>query len=245
MTQQTKPVRLLNLGPTQWLRTQSVYRATATLISQDSPGSVVISTPLHGYVAVGGGQQPETTVDLKICTRSDLPVVSSPLSAPITYLDSGALISQWVFHQRDPQELAGLMLDGFAGALESLGIARISRGGSQIAVRDRILIQTQTGMLGPAGVVQGEIFLMFDGCAAEQVLNEKARTYLWREMPRPFSPDMLEAALLQAFSATLGRSIERGTPTQAETRLSKQIDLELLEQAAHLSGTEVVLDAEH
>lgn len=245
MTEQTKPVRLLNLGPTQWLRTQSVYRATAALMSQDSPDSLVISTPLHGYLAVGGGRQPESTVNLKTCTRIDLPVVSSPLSAPVTYLDSGALISQWVFHQRDPQELTGLMLDSFARVLESLGIARISRGGSQIAIKDRILVETQTGKIGPAGVAQGEIFLKFDGRAAEQVLDEKARTYLWREMPRPLSPDMLEATLLQVFSSTLGRSIKRGTPTQAETRLSKQIDLELLEQAAHLSGTEAVLDVEH
>jgi cytosine/adenosine deaminase-related metal-dependent hydrolase len=87
--------------------------------------------------------------------------------------------------------------------------------------------------------------LKFDGRAPDQVLDEKARTYLWREMPRPISPDMLEEALLNAFSATLKRSITRGTPTQAETRLSKQIDLELLEQAAHLSGTEAIVDVEH
>jgi lipoate-protein ligase A len=245
MTEEYKPVRLLNLGPTQWLRTLSVYRATAALMSPDSLDSLVISTPLHGYVAVGGGQQPETAVDLAACVRLDLPVVSSPLNSSVTYLDTGAVICQWVSHQPDLAALAGLMLDGFAAALESLGITGTSRAGAHIAVGERILVETQTGHIGPAGVAQADIFLKLDRQAAGVVPGITSRTYLWREMRRPLSPDMLEAALLQAFSAVLGQGVQRGTPTQAETRLSKQIDLELLEQAAHLSGTEVVLNVEH
>lgn len=238
MPDENQPVRLLNLGPTHWLRTQSVYRSTAALMSEDSPDTLVIGTPLHCYLAVGGGHRPEETVDLAACARLDIPVVSAPLSAAVTYADAGALVVQWISSDQSPGDLTRLLLDGFARALESLGMSQATSSNSRIAIGDRTLIESQTGTPGRAGVVQGDIFLQLDGSTARQFPGYEDRTYLWRELPRPVSPEMLVDALLGAFSMVLGRTIERSRPRQIETRLSKQIDLELLREAADVMKAE-------
>jgi len=46
-------IRLLNLGPTAWARTQSVYRATAELLPANSHGAVIFGQPLHPYLTHG------------------------------------------------------------------------------------------------------------------------------------------------------------------------------------------------
>src|SRR5574341_945857 len=238
-----EPVRLLNLGPTRWVRTQSVYRATAELLDSDAPDVIVMSTPLHGYLAVGGGQNPQAALDLALCARLNLPVISSPLGAPVSYLGPGALVSQWVFCRRDPDDLARRMLEGFVRALQALGIGEAAEEGSRIAIGGRTLVQVQTGAIGPAAVVQGDLFLLPDA-QADMVAGIAPRASLWQAADGPLSPDRVEGELLRSFAEVLGRAIKRGTPRQEETRLSKKIDLELLAQAAELTGSEVVLDAE-
>ena len=90
--------------------------------------------------------------------------------------------------------------------------------------------------------MQGEIFLRLNRPITEKLIGPDYRTFIWKEIPRPISPEMLHMSLMAGFEKALGRPIERGTPKQAETRISKRIDLELLEEAGELLGTEIVFD---
>lgn len=240
-----KAIRMLNLGPTNWLRTQSVYRSTARLLPEQGHDTIVMSTPLHAYVAVGGGLSPQNAVDVQACVRLDVPLISSSLSQLVTYLDGMALVSQWVFAAQDSGPLLDALLAGALDVLRGLGLAQVARSDDNLLVGDRVLLQTQTGRVAEAMVVQADMFFSMDWQQVLQISSQMHRTTLWAEIARPVSPEMVHMLLIDAFSRQMERPIERGKPAQAETKISKQIDLELLEEAAGLLGTQVKLVARH
>lgn len=236
-------VRLLNLGPTNWLRTQSVYRSTAALAAADSPAAIIVSTPLHAYAAVGGGHAPEDVIDLAACARLDVPVVRSPLNQPLTLLDQGALIVQGVFYRADAASLTRTLLGGMQAGLAALGVTHGEIADRGITARGRTLVETQSGQIGEAAVIQCALFIAPPGHVLSELAPNPGSTCLWGELPRPASPEMIQTALLEALSQAFDRPIERDRPRETETSLSKQIDLELLEEAAALLRTEVIHDA--
>lgn len=221
-------LRLLNLGPTAWARTQSVYRATAELFPVDSHGAVIFGQPLHPYLTHGVQQFASEVFDLAACERLGLPVVRRPFPGGAEYCDVNQLLFQWVLPANaDMRRIAA----GVVSALGELGVAADFDGAGQFTVNGARIGMLAGGRYESARVYLGGLYFSYDPAPLSQTLRSSpsdSATSLWAEAPRPLSPEMVQAALTEHFARTMGRPIERDTPRVPETRRAKQIEMELL-----------------
>ena len=226
-------IRLLNLGPTAWARTQSVYRATAELLPPESRGAMIFGQPLHPYLTHGVQQLASETFELEACERLGLPVVRRPFPGDAEYCDVNQLLFQWVL----PVEVGAMhatflrIADGVLSALQELGVEADYDGAGQVTVKGARLGTLAGGRYESALVFLGCLYFTYDPAPLAQVRRNPQPenvTTVWAEAPRPLSPEMAQSALSEHFSRELGRPIERDTPREPETRRAKQIGAELL-----------------
>lgn len=219
-------IRLLNLGPTLWVRTQSVYRSTAKLFAADARGAVIFAQPLHRYLTHGAQQTASDVFDLATCERLDLPIARRPFPSSAEYHDANHLLFQWVLPAGgDRPKIAG----GVITALGELGIpAEYER--EQFTVRGARIGTLAGGAYESAFVFLGCLYLSYDSTVLAQTLREPVDenvTTLWAEASRPLAPDLVQGALIAHFSRAMARRIERDKPCVEETRRAKQIEVVL------------------
>ena len=220
-------IRLLNLGPTLWARTQSVYRATAELFAAESHGTVIFSQPLHRYLTYGVDRSASDVFDLAACARLDLPVARRPFPGGPEYHDVNHLLFQWILPVNGDRQP---IVEGALAALGELGVPA-DYGRDQFTVRGARVGTLAGGAYESANVFLGCLYLTYDSAVLSQAwrepINENVTT-LWAEAPRPISPDVLQDALLEHFARATGRPIERDKPRVEETQRAKEIEMELL-----------------
>ena len=226
-------IRLLNLGPTAWARTQSVYRATAELLPPDSHGAVVFGQPLHPYLTHGVQQFASETFDLAACERLGLPVVRRLFSGNAEYCDVNQLLFQCVL----PVAVGAMhatflrIAEAVLAALKELGVEADYDGAGQFTVKGARLGTLTGGRYESALVCLGCLYLTYDPeplAQASRNPQPENITTLWAEAPRPLSPEMAQTALIAHFAREMGRPIERDTPRVPETRRAKEIEIEVL-----------------
>jgi len=247
-------VRLLNLGPSHWLRTQSVYHALAETMTRESPDTIVLTRPAQPYLCLGYHQELGAVLDRAACAALGLPIVRRRVGGGATYLDSDQLFYQCVFHHtRVPATVSGVyarLLAAPIAALRALGLSVELRGENEIEVggdRDgrrngKRIAGIGGGRIGEAAVVVGNLLFDFDYEAmarawrvpsesfrrlAAEALRERVTT-LRRELPRPVSPDDVQAILIDEFARALGRPVEHGELTPEEARKIGELDRRLV-----------------
>ena len=226
-------IRLLNLGPTAWPRTQSVYRATAERLPANTCGAIIFSQPLRPYLTHGVQQSAAETFDLAACERLGLPIVCRPFPGGAEYCDVNQLLFQWVL-----PVAVGLMQTTFMriaaaviSALQESGIAAEYDGAGQFTVKGARLGTLVGGRYESALVCLGCLYFSYEPTRLAQVMRDPQPdhvTTLWAEAPRPLSPEAVQSSLIEHFAQALGRPIERDTPRLEETRRAKQIEMDLL-----------------
>ncbi len=226
-------IRLLNLGPTAWARTQSVYRATAELLPANSQGAVIFGQPLHPYLTHGVQQFASETFDLAACERLGLPVVRRLFSGNAEYCDVNQLLFQWVLPVAVGAMHATFLRIAAAAssALRELGVEADYDGAGQFTVKGARLGTLTGGRYESALVCLGCLYLTYDPeplAQASRNPQPENVTTLWAEAPRPLSPETVQLTLIEHFSRELGRPVERDTPRLPETRRAKEIEMELL-----------------
>ena len=233
-------IRLLNLGPTAAWRTQAVYHATAEMMTADSQDTIIICQPLTPYLCLGYHQVYDSVLDQAECERRNIPVVRRRVGGGVTYLDANQLFYQCVFHHtRVPaisKDIFALMLAAPVATLGRLGLNARLRAINEIEVDGKRIAGIGGGRIGEASVVVGNLLFDFDYSSLPQVwrapwqsfrdlasaaLRERITT-IWRETG-PVTVEAVQWILLDEFAKVLGRPIERGTPSQAETRYSKEV----------------------
>ncbi len=233
-------IRLLNLGPTAAWRTQAVYHATAELMTADARDTIIICQPLTPYLCLGYHQVFDSVLDRAACEARGLPVVRRRLGGGATYLDANQLFYQCVFHHtRAPvmaRDIYARMLAAPVATLRRLGLDARLRDINEVEVNGKRIAGTGGGRIGEAAVVVGNLLFDFDYQVMTEVwrapspafrqlastaLRERLTT-LWRETG-PVTVEAVQWLLLEEFEKALGRPIQRGTPTQAETRRSRQV----------------------
>jgi hypothetical protein len=224
-------IRLLNLGPTNWLRTQSVCRSTAQALSEVQQDTIILSSPLHSYLAVGNRLIPDSVLDLTLCAELDIPVITTPLNHNVSYLNSQAIVFQWVFQQGSTADLSDLLAGAICHCLEMLGIGGVQSEGTHIRSHSECIAVIKSMHLSEGIALQGEFYLQQDYPVLARLKLPSQPAGLWEQPGRPVSPDEVQFLLLESFTKVLGREIVRGRPNQAETRHSKTIDRQLLEEA--------------
>lgn len=236
-----KPIRLLNLGPTHWLRTQSVYHALAETMTAESPDTLVLAQPLQPYLCLGYHQELASVLDRPACARMHLPIVRRRVGGGATYLDVNQLFYQCIFHHtRVPatvERVYAHLLAGPVSMLRGLGLNAELRGENEIEVNGQRIAGIGGGRIGEAAVVVGNVLFDFNYSAmarawrvpsegfrrlAADALRERVTT-LWRELPHAVSPDEVLVSLMDEFARALRRPLEPGELTEAEERQTDEV----------------------
>ena len=242
------PIRLLNLGPTYWLHTQSVYHGLAEMLTADSPDTIVLAQPLQPYLCIGYHQELEAVLDRAACQTLGLPIVRRRVGGGATYLDVNQLFYQCIFHHtRVPaivNDIYARLLAGPVAALRALGLSAELRGENEIEINGKRIAGIGGGRIGEAAVVVGNILFDFDYRTmtrawrvpwesfrqlASDALRERVTT-LWRELPYPVSLQAVETILLQEFACSLGRPVEHGQLTPGELQKIEEVERRLVSE---------------
>lgn len=224
-------IRLLNLGPTAWPRTQSVWRSTAELLPANSRGAIIFGQPLHPYLTHGAQQSADEVFDLAACKRLDLPIVRRPFSGGAEYHEVNHLLFQWALSPASVAQQQGRTEAGVLSALSALGVPA-EYGEGQFTAHGARIGTLAGGPFGESAMIfLGCLYLMYDPTVLARTLREPAAenvTTLWAEAPRPHAPDAVQDALIEHFARAMGRPIERDKPRVEETRRAKKIEMEWL-----------------
>jgi len=247
------PIRLLNLGPVDWLRTQSVYHALAETMTADSPDTIILTQPLQPYLCIGYHQELHAVLDRAACARMHLPIVRRRVGGGATYLDVNQLFYQCIFHHsRAPATVGAVyvrLLAAPVAALRALGLNAELCGENEIEVGGdpggrpgKRIAGIGGGRIGEAAVVVGNLLFDFNYNAmtrawrvpsesfrrlASEALRDRLTT-LWMELPRAVSPDEVQALLIAEFARVLNRPVERGELTTAELQKVEELDKRLV-----------------
>lgn len=228
-------IRLLDLGPTHWLKTQSVYHALAETMTEDSPDTILLAQPLQPYLCIGYHQELESVLDRRACARMGLPIVRRRVGGGATYLDVNQLFYQCVFHHRrvpaTVDRVYARLLAAPVATLRALGLNAELRGENEIEINGRRIAGIGGGRIGAAAVVVGNLLFDFNYSTmarawrvpsesfrrlAVEALRERITT-LWTELPRAVSPDEVRYLLIDEFARALNRPLEPGKLSEAET----------------------------
>jgi lipoate-protein ligase A len=247
------PIRLLNLGPTRWLRTQSVYHALAETMTEESPDTIILTQSLQPYVCIGYHQELHAVLDRASCARMHLPIVRRRVGGGATYLDVNQLFYQCIFHHsRVPATVSAVyarLLAAPVAALKALGLNaelcgenEIEVGGDAQGRPGKRIAGIGGGRIGEAAVVVGNLLFDFNYNAmtrawrvpsepfrrlASEALRDRLTT-LWMELPHAVSPDEVQALLITEFARALNRPIERGELTSAEMQKVEELNKRLV-----------------
>lgn len=239
-------IRLLTLGPTHWLKTQSVYHALAEALTADSPDTLILAQPLQPYLCLGYHQELHSVLDRAACARMHLPIVRRRVGGGATYLDVNQLFYQCIFHHtRLPALLTAVyarLLAAPVAVLKSLGLNAELCGENEIEVNGKRIAGVGGARIGEAVVVVGNFLFDFDYARmarawrvpsepfrqlAADALRERLTT-LWVELSYPVAPFEVQSALIEEFARALHRPVEAGALTAAEGQRIEAIEKQLV-----------------
>jgi lipoate-protein ligase A len=236
------PIRLLSLGATHWLRTQSVYHALAQSMTAESQDTIVLARPVQPYLCVGYHQELASVLDRAACAQLGLPIVRRRVGGGATYLDADQLFYQCIFHHTRVPAMVGdiyaRLLAAPVATLRVLGFNAELRGENEIEMNGKRIAGTGGGRIGEAAVVVGNLLFDFDYAAmtqawrvpsesfrrlAAQALRERVTT-LRAELPRRNLLNEVQPILITEFARALGRAVEPGELTPDEWRGVEALD---------------------
>lgn len=238
------PIRLIRLGLTGAVRTQSVYHAVARLAREETPDTVILTRPAGPYLCIGYHQAVDEVLDMDACRRRGLPVVRRELGGGTTYLDSRQLFYQFIFHHRRvPATPARIYRYFLLPALETLrgfGLPATLRDDNELEIHGRRVAGIGGGRIGESAVVVGNYLFDFDYAALAELwqspwpayrrlaagaLNDRIAT-LWQSAPG-LQLSAVEAALAASLEQTLDRPVAPGVLTTDEERLADRLEGQL------------------
>lgn len=233
------PVRLLRLGVVDSPLSQALYHGIAEGMTVDTPDTLIVCRPRTPYLSLGYHQRLNEILDLDECRRHDLPVFRRRVGGGMTYLDSGQLFYQCIFHHSRLASSAGAIYERLlaapVAALRRLGLNATLRADNEIEVDGRRIAGVGGARLGEACVVVGNLLMSFDFDAMIAVWNTPSRSFrqvagealrarlitLGEVVPGLIADD-LEATLVHEFGRRLGRPLRAGVPSAREWRLTHE-----------------------
>ena len=244
-----QPVRLLKLGASSWIRTQSIYHAIGYLMDENTPDTIVLMRPQEPYLCVGYHQPLNAILDRKTCTDLNLPIVRRRVGGGTTYLDENQQFYQCIFHhKRLPyrvDKVYELLLGAPIRVLQKLGLNAALRGGNEIEVDHLRIAGIGGGRIGDSMIVVGNILLDFDYETMAKVWHTPTETFrqfayetmqkyivtLWGKLGRYMPSDDVQDMLIDAYSEVLQRPVEEGTLTEEEWQKVEEMERNLISEA--------------
>ncbi len=242
MTRTDGPIRLLDLGTVDPLRSQTIYHAVGYALTADSPDTIILVSPDAPYVSIGRHQDVDREVDRGVCADLGFPIVRREVGGGAVYLDGNQLFTQWVFAAEHlpatVEDRFTLYCDTLVQAYRSLGIDAVYRPVNDIQVNGRKIGGTGAARMDRAEVLVGSLMFDFDALTMSRVLkvpSEKFRdkvfqtmseymTTMRRELGTPPPRSDVVDAYVAACSSGLGRAIEPGELRADEIELAERLD---------------------
>ena len=251
------PIRLLDLGTIDPLRSQTIYHAVGYAMTDESPDTIMLVSPDAPYVSIGRHQDVDREVDRAVCADLGFDIIRREIGGGAVYLDGNQLFTQWIFAaDRLPATVEArfaLYCETLVQTYRSLGIEAIYRPVNDIQVNGRKIGGTGAARMDRAEVVVGSLMFDFDILTMSKVLkvpSEKFRdkvyqtlseymTTMTRELGEPPPRQAVVDAYLAVCSEALGRPIEAGVLRPDEIALAEELDtrfasLEWLEEGGGL-----------
>ena len=242
MTNTASPVRLLDLGTVEPLRSQTIFHAVGYALTEGSPDTILLVSPNAPYVSIGRHQDVDREVDRAVCAELGFPVIRREVGGGAVYLDGNQLFTQWIFAAdhlpATVEDRFRLYCDTLVQAYRKLGIEAAYRPVNDIHVHGRKIGGTGAARMDLAEVVVGSLMFDFDVLTMSRVLkvpSEKFRdkvfqtmseymTTMRRELGTPPPREVVVDAYVAACSAALGRAVEPGSLRDDEIELAEQLD---------------------
>ncbi|MEO5919108.1 MAG: biotin/lipoate A/B protein ligase family protein [Candidatus Limnocylindrales bacterium] len=257
MTESSVPIRLLDLGTVDPVRSQTIYHAVGYSMTPTSPDTIMLVSPDAPYVSIGRHQDVDREVDRAVCADLGFPIIRREIGGGAVYLDGNQLFTQWIFAADHlPPTVEGrfaLYCDTLVQTYRALGIEAAYRPVNDIHVNGRKIGGTGAARMDNAEVVVGSLMFDFDILTMSRVLkvpSEKFRDKVYQTlseymttMTRELGEAPDRAPVIEAYvatcSAALGRPIELGSLRDDELALADQLDarfasLEWLEEGGGL-----------
>jgi lipoate---protein ligase len=237
-----EPIRLLDLGRVEPIRSQTIYHAVGYALGPESPDTIMLVSPNAPYVSIGRHQDAAREVDLEYCAGHGYPVIRREVGGGAVYLDGNQLFTQWIFHAEHlPATVEArfkLYIDTLVRTYRALGIAADYRPINDIHVSGRKIGGTGAARMDRAEVVVGSLMFDFDTATMAQVLrvpSEKFRdkvrqslddymTTMRRELGEPPPRADVVATYLAMCAELLGRTIVPGELRADELALAEELD---------------------
>lgn len=242
MTAADAPIRLLDLGTVDPLRSQTIFHAVGYALTDGSPDTILLVSPNAPYVSIGRHQDVDREVDRAVCAELGFPVIRREVGGGAVYLDGNQLFTQWIFAAEHlpatVEERFTLYCNTLVEAYRALGVEAAYRPVNDIHVNGRKIGGTGAARMDRAEVVVGSLMFDFDVLTMSRVLkvpSEKFRdkvfqtmseymTTLRRELGTPPPRSVVVDAYVAACAAALGRAIEPGTLRSDEIELAERLD---------------------
>lgn len=250
------PIRLLNLGMTTPVRSQTVYHAVGRALRAGSPDTIILVSPSAPYVSVGYHQDVAQEVDETYCQAHGLPIIRREVGGGAVYLDENQVFTQWVFHRdhlpASVQRRFELHIRPLVETYRALGIAAYHRPVNDIQVAGRKIGGTGAARIGEAEVVVGSLMFDFNFELMSRVLkvpSEKMRdkvyqslqmymTTMARELGHVPDRESVMALYVRQCRAALGADIIPGELTEREQGLAAELDASFVsDEWLHRKGT--------
>lgn len=237
---QSIPIRLIDLGPAPFWQTQAVYHAVAGLMHAGTPDTIILTSPRTPYLCLGYHDIYDAVLDRAAVARRGLPVLRRRVGGGTTYLDSDQLFYQCVFHHsRVPAQFGAIyarMLAAPLATLRRLGLDAQLRDTVELEVCGRRIAGIGGGRIGDAAVVVGNLLFDFDYAAMADVWRAPSRAFrelaaaalhahvtTLRELIGSVEVGRTSAFLCAEFATALGRPLQLGTLTRAETHYARRL----------------------
>jgi len=161
-----EPIRLINLGKTEWWKTQACYHSIAELMTEDSPDTMILCSTSSPYLCLGYHQKFGDIFDQNRCRTLRIPVIRRSIGGGATYLDSNQLFYQFIFHESRVPKFFNRIFSYFLSVPVNT-LNKINAGAelvhpNEIEVGGKRIAGTGGGLLGEAVVLVGNFLFDFD-----------------------------------------------------------------------------------
>jgi len=176
-------VDLYNLGPVDWIESQSLYHALALLGRE----GLIICYPDTPYVCLGLHDDLEHEIDVSFCKEAGIPLLRRETGGGVVYLDQRQIFYQLVLKRDNPllplrrQQFYGRFLQAAMSVCKNLGIPVELKEPADLAIRGRKCSGNACGDIEGCVAYVGNLLLDFDFITMSRVLrvpNETFRRYL-------------------------------------------------------------------
>ena len=169
------PIRLLDLGTVDPLRSQTIFHAVGYAMTDGSPDTILLVSPDAPYVSIGRHQDVDREVDRAVCAELGFPVIRREVGGGAVYLDGNQLFAQWIFAAEHlpatVEERFTLYCNTLVEAYRALGVEAAYRPVNDIHVNGRKIGGTGAARMDRAEVVVGSLMFDFDVETMARVLK--------------------------------------------------------------------------